>query len=103
MTDWGLTLRQLKCKLFRSSVKFLGKIIDSNGIRPDPDKVRAINDMPEPHDVSSLRSFLGRDIGMVNFHQTFIPVANLRVFIYIYETLKQSISKRRKSSSWNNC
>lgn len=70
--DWGLRLNAKKCKFFYSSIKFLGKLIDANGIRPDPSKVQAINDMATPTDVSALRAFLG----MVNFYQNFIP--NLR-------------------------
>uniref|UniRef100_A0AC34EZC1 Integrase catalytic domain-containing protein n=1 Tax=Panagrolaimus sp. ES5 TaxID=591445 RepID=A0AC34EZC1_9BILA len=67
--EWGFKLNPKKCKFFCSSVRFLGKIVDASGIRPDPEKVRAIQDMPEPTDVSSLRSFLG----MVNYYQSFIP------------------------------
>ena len=33
----------------KSRVKFLGHIIDTNRIRPDPEKVSAIVSMSEPH------------------------------------------------------
>jgi hypothetical protein len=46
----------------------LGLIIDKNGRRPDPEKIRAIAKMPRPTDVSSLRSYLG----MVNHYQQFV-------------------------------
>uniref|UniRef100_A0A914Y7G8 RNA-directed DNA polymerase n=1 Tax=Panagrolaimus superbus TaxID=310955 RepID=A0A914Y7G8_9BILA len=68
--DWGFRLNFNKCKFYRSSVKFLGKVVDSNGIRPDPDKVAAIQKMIDPTDVSTLRTFLG----MVNYYQEFIPM-----------------------------
>uniref|UniRef100_A0A914Y739 RNA-directed DNA polymerase n=1 Tax=Panagrolaimus superbus TaxID=310955 RepID=A0A914Y739_9BILA len=68
--DWGFRLNFNKCKFYRSSVKFLGKVVDGNGIRPDPDKVAAIQQMVDPTDVSSLRTFLG----MVNYYQEFIPM-----------------------------
>lgn len=41
------------------SVRFLGHVIDQEGIKPDPGKVQAIQDMEEPKSVSDLRQFLG--------------------------------------------
>ena len=40
-------------------MKFLGKIIDSNGICLDPETTSAITNMPRPVDKHTLRSFLG--------------------------------------------
>ena len=40
-----------------------------NGIKPDPDKVKAILEMRQPTDVTSVRSLLG----MANFLSKFIP------------------------------
>lgn len=50
-------------------VKFLGYIISADGMKPDPDKTRAVQDMKEPTNVSELRSFLG----MVNQLGKFLP------------------------------
>ena len=52
----GLTLNNVFSKI---SVKFLGQVIDSDGIRPDPDKIKAIHDVQEPQNVSDIRRFLG--------------------------------------------
>ena len=38
----GMTLNFEKCLFVKSSVKFLGHVVDSSGIRPDPSKVSAI-------------------------------------------------------------
>ncbi|XP_040168903.1 uncharacterized protein K02A2.6-like isoform X1 [Anopheles arabiensis] len=40
-------------------VKYLGQILDAQGIRPDPDKIAPIVSMPPPHDIPKLRSYLG--------------------------------------------
>ena len=48
-----------KCKFYEDEVKFLGKIVDSEGVRLDPATTEAIVKMPEPDDKSKLRSFLG--------------------------------------------
>ena len=55
----GLTLGPEKCDINKPSVKFLGQLIDHKGVRPDPDKVRAIQKMKPPTTVSELRRFLG--------------------------------------------
>ena len=38
----GVTLNPNKCEFGKTSLKFLGHVIDQNGIRPDPDKTAAI-------------------------------------------------------------
>jgi hypothetical protein len=40
-------------------VPFTGHIVSSRGVRADPDKLKAIAEFPAPHDLTSLRSFLG--------------------------------------------
>ena len=65
----GLTLGLKKCAFNQSSVKFLGQIVDRDGIRPDPDKVQAIQEMSPPRNVSELRRFLG----MINQQSKFSP------------------------------
>ena len=40
-------------------MKFLGHLINKNGISPDPDKIRAITQFPIPKSVKQVRSFLG--------------------------------------------
>ena len=42
LQESGLTLNAEKCQFFRTEVKFLGQIIDDNGILPDPGKIAAI-------------------------------------------------------------
>lgn len=55
----GVTLNMSKCEFGKREVKFLGYIISADGMRPDPDKTRAVQDMKEPTNVSELRSVLG--------------------------------------------
>lgn len=54
-----VTLNQKKCEFNKTSIKFLGHVIDHNGIRPDPDKTEAICRMEPPKSMSDLRRFLG--------------------------------------------
>ena len=62
----GLTLGR---EINKKSVKFLGQLVDELGVRPDPEKVRAIQQMKTTTTVSELRRFLG----MVNQQTKFSP------------------------------
>ena len=55
----GNTLNREKYSFSQNSIKFPGHIIETSGIRPDPDKIKAIRNMPEPNNVPELRRFLG--------------------------------------------
>jgi hypothetical protein len=65
----GMTLNKQKCIFSVSKVKFLGQIIDSQGIHPDLNKIKAIEMMEAPKDVSGVRRLLGT----VNQLGKFIP------------------------------
>ena len=55
----GITLNQAKCEFGKETIKFLGHIINSNGVSADPQKIEAIVNMKAPSSVSELRRFLG--------------------------------------------
>ena len=40
-------------------VEYLGHVIDENGLHPTKEKVKAIQETPQPRNVAELRSFLG--------------------------------------------
>ncbi|KAK3737846.1 hypothetical protein QZH41_004786 [Actinostola sp. cb2023] len=68
----GVTLNSSKCEFNTKQIKFLGHIISSEGIRPDPDKVSAVIDMPPPKNVPGVRTFFG----MVNHLGKFAELAD---------------------------
>ena len=55
----NITLNLDKCEFNKSLMKILANIVSSNGISPDPEKVKAISDLPAPRNISQTRSFLG--------------------------------------------
>jgi len=69
LQEAGMTLNTEKCQFFRESVKFLGHVIGSSGIRPDPDNVEAIQKVQKPTNVGDVRRFLG----MANQMSKFAP------------------------------
>ncbi|GMF23975.1 unnamed protein product [Phytophthora fragariaefolia] len=55
----GLKLKMKKCKWGRDQVAFLGHIVTPSGILPNPEKVKAVMDVQRPHDLHTVRAFLG--------------------------------------------
>lgn len=85
----GITLNADKCEFSRSQLKFVGHIIDSKGIRADPDKVRAIAEMKAPTNVSEVRRFLGMVNQLSKFSACLTPIT---------DPLRELL---RKKNEWN--
>ena len=56
---WNLKLNRKKVKRCQSSVRFMGHLLTSEGLKADPEKIQAILEMPEPGDITALKRFLG--------------------------------------------
>lgn len=65
----GLTLNVSKCRFAQQEVKFLGHIVGSGRHGTDPEKVRAIKEIPAPETKRQLRSFLG----LANYYRDYVP------------------------------
>ena len=65
----GLKLNRNKLKIMTSQVPYIGHLLTANGLKPDPSKVRAVQQMPSPADKPALLRFFG----MVNYMSKFIP------------------------------
>ena len=65
----GATLIPEKCEFGKTSLKLLGHIVNQEGIRADPDKTAAIQEMKPPTAVPELCRFMG----MVNQLGKFTP------------------------------
>ena len=64
-----MRLKLHKCKFLKPSVTYLGHRIDSEGIHPTDDKVKAINEAPIPNDKRELQAYLG----MLNYYGRYLP------------------------------
>ena len=65
----GLSLKKEKCEIGVTELKFLGEIVSKDGMKPDPQKVTAINQMTPP----SNREELARFLGMIKYLARFLP------------------------------
>lgn len=64
-----LTVAKEKCFFCRPELKYLGYIVDHNGLRVDPEKISAILSIPQPTCVSEVR----RIIGLASWYRRFVP------------------------------
>ncbi|GFS02824.1 polyprotein [Elysia marginata] len=64
----GLTLKRQKCEFLLDEVDFLGYRLNKEGLLPQPEKIRAIKQAPEPKNVHELKAYLG----MMNYYSQFI-------------------------------
>jgi len=65
----NLCLNSRKMELKKSEVKFMGHIISKDGLKPDPAKVKAVEEMPKPTCKQQVLSLLG----FVNYLSRFLP------------------------------
>ena len=65
----GIKLNKEKLKLRQKEVKFMGHVISQDSLKPDPDKVQGIKEMPTPTSKQEVKRLLG----MVNYLQRFGP------------------------------
>ena len=65
----GIKLNSQKCKFFCEEVKYIGHIITPTGIKPDPEKIMGISNMPRPTDKKAVQ----RILGMVTYLARYIP------------------------------
>ena len=65
----GIKMNKDKLKLHVANHKHIGHILTPNGVKPDPDKISGIRDMPYPEDKKAVKRF----VGMVMYLEKFIP------------------------------
>ena len=56
---YNLKLNSKKCQIQKDQVPYVGHLITSQGLKPDPEKIRAVKEMQQPQSVKELRTFLG--------------------------------------------
>ena len=82
-----LKLNPNKCVFAADEVQYLGYIVTTEGIKPDPDKIKAINEIKFPKNPKEMIRFLGG----VNFYRDFIKKFSFTASI-LYK-MSQSIQK----------
>lgn len=65
----NLKLQPDKCEFLRPEVMYLGHIIGKDGVRPDPKKIEAVQNFPQPKNPKAIKQFLG----LAGYYRRFIP------------------------------
>jgi len=86
----NLKMKAKKCDFFKREVKFLGWLVDQEGVRPDPAKVKVVQEWPQPTSVKQLQAFLG----LANYHRNHIPKYSF-IAAPLYELTKKDIKEFR--------
>ncbi|UYV68635.1 K02A2.6-like, partial [Cordylochernes scorpioides] len=68
LRQYNMKLKLSKCIFGRTEVKYLGHIISHNQLKPDPGKVKSIQDFPRPDTVKKVRQFMG----LANYYRKFV-------------------------------
>ncbi|XP_036149094.1 uncharacterized protein LOC118647760 [Monomorium pharaonis] len=90
LQEANLKLQPDKCEFLRKEVNYLGHVISENGISPDPAKLQAIRDFPEPQKVKDVQSF----IDLAGYYRKFI-----KEFSKIAKPLTK-LTKKTKKFAW---
>lgn len=81
IADAKIKLKLAKCHFFESTLLILGHLVDELGVRPNPAKIRAVSQFPEPKNLKEVQRF----VGMCSYYRRFIshfseiarPLSNL--------------------------
>jgi hypothetical protein len=84
----GMVLNQDKLKLRITRLKFMGHILTANGLEHEPEKVRAIKDMPKPQNIEDAH----RLNGFVNYLAKILP--------HLAEAMEPIRRLTRKDTMW---
>ena len=78
-----IVFNSAKCQIRQPQIAFYGAVFTAQGMRPDPAKIQALQDLPTPHSQAKLQSFLG----LIN---------------YLQPSITQSVS-RNNVPTWTAC
>ena len=72
----NLNLQPVKCHFFRQTVEFLGYVLTSQGLLPNPNHVTAVQNFPTPGNIIELHQFLGLASHYRRFVAQFAKIAS---------------------------
>ena len=86
----NVKLNPKKCSFVKQKVEYLGHVVTPEGVSPNPDKVRVVQEFPTPTNLKELRNLLG----LANYYRRFV-----KGFSHIANPLN-ALSKKGVSFKW---
>ena len=68
LKEANLKLNPKKCCFAKQKVEYLGHVVTPDGVQPNPEKVRVVQDFPVPKNSKQLRTFMG----LANYYRRFV-------------------------------
>lgn len=84
LEKYNVRVTRSKCEFMTDKVEYLEHIVDSEGLHPTEEKVKAIVNAPSPTNVTELRSFLG----LLNYYGRFMKILSMQLRS-LHELLKR--------------
>ena len=69
LREANVKLNPGKCSFVKQKVDYLGHVVTPDGVSPNPDKIRVVQEFPTPTNLKELRNFLVR---LANYYRRFI-------------------------------
>ena len=69
LREAGFKMRVAKCDFMKSEIKYLGRVVSAEGVKPNPKTVAKLRDWEIPCNKTEMQSFLG----FANYYREFIP------------------------------
>ena len=87
LREANLRLKPSKCHFVKPKVEYLGHVVSAEGLKPNPAKIRAVQEFPVPTNATGVKAFLG----LCNYYRRFI-----KGFAQIASPLNKLTSKNVK-------
>ena len=84
---YGLTFGS-KCKLFRSEVKFLGHVVNKDGVRLSSDRIEEFLNMPAPRTSKGIQT----NVGLLNFCSQFKGTKLAGIMAPLTDCMKKTVT-----------
>jgi len=84
---FNLKIEPDKCEFLKTELSYLGHVVTTEGVKPDPLKVKAIKEFPTPRNTKDVKSFLG----LTGYYRRFISQ-----FSKIAKPLNELLKKGQK-------
>ena len=69
LREAGFKMRVAKCDFMKPEIKYLGRVVSAEGVKPDPKVISKVRDWEIPRTRTEMQSFLG----FANYYREFVP------------------------------